>query len=177
MENVEVTHTESYGRSSPVHRFVRWSAATRPIAKIYGVIQQPLDELVYRLSRGAYTLTSWLAGVEITMLTTTGAKSGKPRTVPVLGLPEGRNLILIASNFGRPQNPAWYKNLRAHPRATVVFNGVRREMVARELSGAERDRAFRRGEEIHPGFTRYRRWAGNRRIPVLSLEPVAESSN
>jgi deazaflavin-dependent oxidoreductase (nitroreductase family) len=162
---------ERYEHARKGYRFVRRSAATRLMAKVYGIIQQPLDELVYRFTKGSYTLTSWLAGVEITMLTTTGKKSGQPRTVPVLGLPEGENMILIASNFGRPKNPSWYHNLRANPGATIVFNGVRREMLARELGGAERERGFRRGEEIHPGFTRYQRWAQNRKIPVLLLEP------
>jgi deazaflavin-dependent oxidoreductase (nitroreductase family) len=141
------------------------------MAKVYGVIQQPLDELVYRLSRGRTTASSWLAGVEITMLTTTGARTGLPRTLPVLGLPDGDDVIVIASNFGRPRNPSWYHNLRANPHATVVLGGVTRELVARELDGPERERDYRRGEEIYPGFTHYCRWASNRRIPVLRLEP------
>jgi deazaflavin-dependent oxidoreductase (nitroreductase family) len=164
---------ESYRRARPFQRLVRRTAATRPMAKIYGVIQQPLDRLVFRLTGGATTATSWLAGVEITMLTTVGAKTGRRRTLPVLGLPDGEDVILIASNFGRPRNPCWYHNLRANPRATIVVAGSSREVVARELSGPERERGYRRGEEIFPGFTRYRRWASNRQIPVLRLEPVS----
>jgi deazaflavin-dependent oxidoreductase (nitroreductase family) len=142
------------------------------MAKLYSVIQQPLDRVVYRASRGRATMSSWLGGVEITMLTTTGARSGKPRTLPVLGLPDGEDMILIASNFGRPHNPSWYHNLRANPRATIEFEGASREVTARELSGAERDREYGRGEEIYPGFTHYTRWAAPRRIPVLRLEPL-----
>jgi deazaflavin-dependent oxidoreductase (nitroreductase family) len=161
---------ESYRRARRFHRLVRRTAATRPMAKIYGVIQEPLDRLVYRLTSGATTASSWLAGVEITMLTTTGAKTGTRRTLPLLGLPDGEGTIVIASNFGRPRNPAWYHNLRANPHATIVVNGVRREVVVRELSGSDRERGYRRGEEVFPGFTHYRRWAKNRRIPVLRLE-------
>jgi deazaflavin-dependent oxidoreductase (nitroreductase family) len=164
---------ESYRRARPFQRLVRRTAATRPMAKIYGVIEQPLDRLVFRLTGGATTATSWLAGVEITMLTTVGAKTGRRRTLPVLGLPDGEDVILIASNFGRPRNPCWYHNLRANPRATIVVGGSSREVVARELSGPERERGYRRGEEIFPGFTRYPRWASNRQIPVLRLEPVS----
>lgn len=163
---------ETYRRSGPFRRLVRRTAATRPMAKIYGVIQQPLDRLVYRLTGGRSTASSWLAGVRITMLTTTGAKTGKPRTLPVLCLPDGEDMILIASNFGRPHNPAWYHNLRANPRATIYFDGTRREVTTRELSGVERERDYRRGEDIYPGFTHYRRWAANREIPVLRLEPL-----
>jgi deazaflavin-dependent oxidoreductase (nitroreductase family) len=152
-----------------VHRAVRRTGATRPMAKVYGVIQPPLDRLVYRLTGGATTASSWLAGVEIAMLTTTGARTGRPRTLPVLALPDGEAAIVIASNFGRRRNPSWYHNLRADPRATLVANGVSRTVVARETEGAERERGYRRGEEVFPGFVHYRRWAA-RQIPVLRLE-------
>jgi deazaflavin-dependent oxidoreductase (nitroreductase family) len=109
------------------------------------------------------------------MLTTTGAKTGRARTLPVLGLPDGEGVILIASNFGRPHNPGWYHNLRANPRARIVLDGIGRDVSARELSGDERERGYRRGEEIFPGFTHYRRWAANRQIPVLRLEPPNRS--
>jgi len=147
------------------------------MAKVYGVIQQPLDDFVHRLTRGRTTASSWLAGVEITMLTTTGARSGQARTRPVLGLPDADGVLVIASNFGRPRNPGWYHNLRANPDATIVLAGVRREVVARELDGPERERAYQRGEEIYPGFTHYCRWASNRRIPVLRLEPRPTQSS
>ena len=159
-------------RQAPlVQRIVRRQAATRPMAKLYGVIQQPLDELVHRLSRGRTTASEWLSGLEIAMLTTTGARTGEPRTVPVLPLPDGDRTILIASNFGRPHHPSWYHNLRANPFATIVAGGVTREVVARELHGAEREQCYRRGEVVFPGFSSYRRWA-RRRIPVLVLDPA-----
>jgi deazaflavin-dependent oxidoreductase (nitroreductase family) len=158
---------EAYLQSRRLHKVVRRTAATRPVALLYGVIQEPLDRLVHRLTKT--TLSSWLGGVEIAMLTTTGARSGVRRTLPVLALREGDELILIASNFGRARNPGWYYNLRADPQATIVVDGVARPVVARELAGAERERAYERGEAIYPGFTRYRRWAANRQIPVLRL--------
>ena len=139
------------------------------MARLYARIQQPLDELVYRVTGQRTTLSAWLSGIEVSMLTTTGAKTGKPRTLPVLALPDGEDVIVIASNFGRPRHPSWYHNLRAHPRATIVTAGVRREFVARELSGAARERWYARAEEIFPPFTFYPRWAGEREIPVLRL--------
>jgi deazaflavin-dependent oxidoreductase (nitroreductase family) len=147
------------------------------MAKLYGVIQQPLDRLVYRVSGGRITASSWLAGVDIAMLTTIGARTGRPRTLPLLGLREGEDTIVIASNFGRADHPAWYRNLRANPHATITVDGTSREVVARELRGSERDRGYRRGEEIFPGFTHYRRWAPDREIPVLRLEPLRSASD
>ena len=146
------------------------------MARIYGVVQPPLDRLVYRLSGGRTTASSWLAGVDIAMLTTTGAKTGRRRTLPVLAVSDGEDAILIASNFGRARNPAWYHNLRANPRATIVTRGVSREVVAHELDGAARERGYRRGEEIFPGFEHYRRWA-TRRIPVLRLDHSDSARN
>jgi len=142
------------------------------MAKLYGVLQTPLDRLVFRVTRGRSTATSWLAGVQIAMLTTTGARSGQPRTQPLLGLRDGDSLILIASNFGRRHHPGWYHNLRANPRATIVLDGIAREFEAHELHGDERAKGYRRGEEIFPGFTHYVTWAGSREIPVLRLDPV-----
>jgi deazaflavin-dependent oxidoreductase (nitroreductase family) len=160
---------QSHRQSRPVYRLVRRSAATRPLARLYAQIQHPLDRAAYRLTGDRATLSAWLSGIEVSMLTTTGAKSGRPRTLPVLALPDGEDLILIASNFGRPRNPSWYHNLRADPRATVVTAGVSREFVAREIRGADRDRWYAHAEEIFPPFTRYPRWAGKREIPVLRL--------
>jgi deazaflavin-dependent oxidoreductase (nitroreductase family) len=164
----------TYRHARAFHRLVRRTAATRLMAKVYGVIQQPLDRLVYRLTAGTTTASSWLAGVEITMLTTTGARTGMPRTLPVLAFADGDDTIVIASNFGRPRNPSWYHNLHAQPHATIVVDGVRREVVARALDGSDRERGYGRGEEIFPGFTHYRRWARHRQIPVLRLDPLAE---
>jgi deazaflavin-dependent oxidoreductase (nitroreductase family) len=141
------------------------------MARIYAVIQEPLDRLVYRVTRGRATASSWLAAADVAMLTTTGARTGQARTLPVLCLPDGDGMILIASNFGRPRNPGWYHNPRANPLATIVLDGVSREVAARELSGDERERGYRRGEEVFPAFSHYRHWAPDRRIPVLRLEP------
>jgi deazaflavin-dependent oxidoreductase (nitroreductase family) len=161
---------KTYRQAPPLQRLVRRSAAIRPLARLYGRIQPPLDRVAYRWSGGRTMLSAALSGIEVSLLTTTGARTGRPRTLPVLALPDGRDLILIASNFGRPRHPAWYHNLRAHPHATIVTAGVSRELVARELCGTERDRCYARAEAIFPPFTQYPRWAGERRIPVLKLE-------
>ena len=159
-----------YNDVGPFRRAVRRTAATRPLALLYGRIQQPTDALVFRLTRGRRTLSSWLADVPLVMLTTTGARTGHPRTLPVLALDDGDALIVIASNFGRPHHPAWYHNLRAQPDARVVVEGVTRELRARELEGSESERQFARAVAIYPGFERYRTWAEGRHIPVIRLE-------
>jgi deazaflavin-dependent oxidoreductase (nitroreductase family) len=159
-------------RANPFRRVVRVSAAWAPVSWFYARTLHHLDRGVYRLTSGRATFVSWVAGLPIVMLTTTGAKSGRRHTLPLVALPEGDRLVVIASNYGQQRNPGWYYNLRANPRATIAFDGATREVVARELEGEERDRHYERGIQIYPGWTTYRTRASHRRIPVLELTPV-----
>jgi deazaflavin-dependent oxidoreductase (nitroreductase family) len=154
----------AFKQANPFRRIVRVTAAWRPISWFYARTLHHIDRLVYRLTRGRATFASWVAGLPIVMLTTTGAKSGRRHTLPLVALPEGERLVVIASN--------WYHNLRARPCATVVFEGTTREMVARELEGEERERHYARGIETYPGWREYRKRAAHRRIPVIELTPV-----
>ena len=163
-----------YAQANWLKRMVRRSGAWRPLSWVYARTLHHIDRVVYRLTRGRATFSSWVSDVPIVMLTTTGAKSGKPRTLPVLGVKENERLVVIASNYGQHRNPAWYHNLRANPRARMVFEGVEREVVARELTGEERERWYARGIEIYPGWTHYRRRASHRLIPVIELTPAGD---
>jgi deazaflavin-dependent oxidoreductase (nitroreductase family) len=161
-----------YRRANLFRRVVRTTAAWPPVSWFYARTLHHIDRLVYRSTRGRATFVSWVAGLPVVMLTTTGAKSGRRHTLPLLGLPDGDRLVVIASNYGQYRNPAWYHNLCANPRATCTFEGKTREMVARELEGEERERNYNRGIEIYPGWTQYRKRASHRRIPVIELTPV-----
>src|SRR5512143_1195888 len=97
-----------------------------------------LDRPVLRLSHGRYSLTSVLAGLPVVAVTTIGAKSGQPRTLPLVAIPDGENVILIASNFGQQQHPAWYYNLQAHPEVRLTYEGKTVTYLARETDGDER---------------------------------------
>jgi deazaflavin-dependent oxidoreductase (nitroreductase family) len=133
-----------------------------------------VDRTVLRLSGNRFTFSSALSHVPVVMLTTTGAKSGLPRTVPLLAFPDGDKVVLIASSFGNSKHPAWYLNLRANPQATLAFHGQpARPYVAREASGAERDACWQRAAAAYPGYDSYEKRAEGREIPVLVLEPAA----
>ena len=159
-------------KANRFQRIVRTTASWKPLSLFYARTLHHIDRLVYRITRGRATFASWTAGLPIVMLTTTGAKSGRQSTLPLVALPEDERLVVIASNYGQHRNPAWYYNLRANPRATVCFEGVTRNVVARELEGEERDRHYERGITIYPGWRQYRKRAAHRRIPVLELSPV-----
>jgi deazaflavin-dependent oxidoreductase (nitroreductase family) len=106
------------------------------------------------------------------MLTTTGVKSGQPRTVPVLGIPMPYGIAIIASNYGQHRHPGWYHNLRARPDAEVVVDGVRRRVRAVEPDDARRREIWEQGLRVYPGFDQYERRAAHRRIGVFVLEPA-----
>jgi deazaflavin-dependent oxidoreductase (nitroreductase family) len=130
------------------------------------------DRAFFKITRGRTSLSAWISGLPIIMLTTTGARSGQPHTLPVLALPEGDHLLLIASNFGKPANPGWYYNLRAHPSVMITWKGSTAQMLARELLGEERQRYVDRGLEAYPWWAPYHRRAAPRLIPVIMLEPL-----
>jgi deazaflavin-dependent oxidoreductase (nitroreductase family) len=161
-----------YREANPIQRVTRWSAATAPISWFSARVLHHLDRLVYRLTRGRHTLSSRVSGLPVVMLTTTGAKTGQQRTSPVVGVPDGKNLVVIASNWGQRRHPAWYYNLRAHPEATVTVGGVDRRVQAHEALGEERERLWQQDLEIYPGRAAYERRAMQRRIPVVVLTPV-----
>ena len=103
------------------------------------------------------------------MLTTTGAKSGRETTVPLLGFEEGDTMILVASNYGQAHHPAWYYNLRAHPRARIAVRGRSRDVEAEQIESPERERYIAVATESYPGYSRYEQRAAPRRIAVFRL--------
>ncbi len=165
---------------NPVQRFMRGLIATRPAARLLANTIPHIDGAVFRLSGGRTTAAALFTGLPILTLNTTGAKSGQPRAVTLVGIPDGRRLILIASNWGQASNPAWYYNVRANSHVSVAFSGRRdvpleRLYHARELSGQEREAAWAKAMVIYPGYRGYAARAGDRTIPVIMLEPEREN--
>ncbi|GAA4097541.1 nitroreductase family deazaflavin-dependent oxidoreductase [Nonomuraea soli] len=107
-------------------------------------------------------------GSNLILLTTTGAKSGRQVTSPVMYLPDGDRIVIIASNAGADHHPAWYHNLSAHPEATVEMGTETFAAKAEEISGPERDELYARMVAVAPGFAEYEART-SRRIPVLAL--------
>ena len=162
----------AYERANSVQKFLRRFAASGPGSWLFARVAHHLDRPVHRLTRGRHTLGSAITGLPVVMLTTTGARSGQPRTVPILGIPFSGGVAVIASNFGQRRQPAWYYNLRAHPDAQVVIDGVRRSVRAVEAQGERRAEIWQEGLRVYPGFAQYERCASHRRISVFVLEPA-----
>lgn len=130
-----------------------------------------LDKLVLRVSNGRSTAATLLTGLQILTLTTTGAKSGQPRTVPLVAIPyQNGQYVIIASNWGQQKNPAWYYNILTHSEVTVTRDGRSQTYLARETDGDERAACWQTALATYPGYAAYERRT-SRRIPVILLTP------
>ncbi|TMR91184.1 nitroreductase family deazaflavin-dependent oxidoreductase [Nonomuraea basaltis] len=126
--------------------------------------QQIIDE--FRANEGR--VGGMFEGAPLVLLTTTGAKSGRPATTPVMYLADGERYIVIASNAGADNHPAWYHNLRATPEATAEIGTEEFAVKAAFIEGEERDQLYARMVEQAPGFAEYEAKT-SRRIPVVAL--------
>src|SRR4051794_16519023 len=115
-------------------------------------------------------VTGPFAGAPLMLLTTTGAKSGNRRTIPIVYTRDGDRYIIIASKGGAPTNPDWYHNLVAHPEATIEVGTDRFEADATIPAGDERERLFRAQAALMPNFAEYEQMT-TRVIPVVALTP------
>ncbi len=134
----------SFGEATAqsAQRWVRWFAASSLGAWLFARVLHRVDRVAFHLTGGHRTVTSTLSGLPVVMLTTTGARTGTPRTVLVLAIPIGDATAVAAGNFGRVQDPGWCLNLRQEPRVQIVVDGELRHVVAEELTGAARERAW-----------------------------------
>ena len=131
---------------------------------------------LYRLSGGR--IGAKFFGADALLLTTVGRKSGQKRVTPLTFMPDGENVLLVASNGGMSWQAAWALNLRARPEAEVQIGGRQRRMRAEELTGEERERTLVRWLARYPQYQGYfDRTAreASREIPVFRLRPVVSS--
>jgi deazaflavin-dependent oxidoreductase (nitroreductase family) len=155
-------------------KLIQRVSATSPISWFLARILHRVDILLLRKTQGRFSATSTLTGLAVFMVTTIGAKTGRKRSIPLVGLREGARIVLIASNFGQAHNPAWYHNLVAYPEVEIHVEGRSMSYSAREVLGDERETLWSRAVELYPGFNAYKARAKNRRIPVVSLTPKGE---
>jgi len=129
-----------------------------------------LHKRVYRLTGGK--VGGKIGKLRVLLLTTTGRKSGEPRTQPLLHTQAGDGYAVIASKGGAAQHPLWYLNLQANPEAMVTLGRATLHVRARDAEGEERERLWRALADLYPGYDKYAQKT-SRQIPVVVLEPVA----
>jgi deazaflavin-dependent oxidoreductase (nitroreductase family) len=124
---------------------------------------------LFRLTNGRFG--SSMMGGKVLLLTTTGNKSGKPRTVPVMQFDDDDGKRYIVGSFGgAPKDPAWIRNLTKTPDVGIEVRGEKYRARATVLSGADRDRIFAKVKAKAPNFAEYEKRAGDaRQIPVVEI--------
>lgn len=123
---------------------------------------------LYRLSGGR--IANKMGRAPIILLTTTGSRSGKQRTNPVLFVVDGPNLATVASAGGAYRNPAWFMNLMRNPEAMVTIRRETRKVRARVATPEERSRLWPILAAAYPSYDDYQRKT-KREIPVVILSP------
>jgi deazaflavin-dependent oxidoreductase (nitroreductase family) len=113
-----------------------------------------------------------LRDMAVVLLTTKGAKSGKLRKSPLMRVEHDGRYAIVASKGGAPTNPLWYYNVVANPQVMLQDGPVPVDMIARELSGDERDIWWQRAVAAYPDYAEYQTKT-DRLIPVFVLEPVS----
>jgi len=149
-----------------LHRFVMMRAVTA----FFAPRVHQIDRLILKWTKDKHS-ASEILGWPIIQLTTVGAKTNQPRTMPLVGIFDHEKIILIASSFGREHNPGWYYNLKAHPECDVNFNGRSGKYIARETTGQEYERYWQLATSFYAGYDKYKHRAAHRHIPVMLLEP------
>ena len=123
----------------------------------------------YESSGGTTGITLRDTGLPVVIITNRGARSGKVRKTPVMRVEHGGSYAAVASQGGAPTHPLWYYNLRAEPRVELQDGPRKQDMVAREVSGDERERWWERAVAAYPPYAEYQRKT-SRVIPVFVLE-------
>jgi deazaflavin-dependent oxidoreductase (nitroreductase family) len=108
-------------------------------------------------------------GAPLLLLTTTGAKTGRRHTTPLMFTTDAGRFVVIASKGGSPTHPAWYHNLVANPRVTLEVGSETFEANAVVAEGAERDRLYGKQAELYPFFAQYQ-LSTKRKIPLIVFE-------
>ena len=139
---------------SPPARVANRFAGTKIGSRLIRALT-PLDRWVLERTDARYTVLGPI-GAPVILLTTTGRKSGRPRTQPLLCVHDGAVLYVIGSNFGGARHPAWTANLLADPTATVSIAGERIPVTAGRVEGTAAEAIFRRFVDITGAYAAYR---------------------
>ena len=148
---------------------------SNPVLALWRRFIAPVEARVVEASGGRLKLNP---AVPIVVLTTTGAKTGQRRDVPLAYFTDGDDVVLIASNYGRGRHPGWYHNLRAHPACELSIGPRGGAFTATEAQGADRDRLYYlAADRLNHVFALHDKRSGaDWTIPVMRLRPAAGSA-
>jgi deazaflavin-dependent oxidoreductase (nitroreductase family) len=154
---------------SIAHRFVTRIASAALGITIIRRVGSRIDPTLIRLTGGRLSSVTPFPAL---LLSHTGARTGVVRTTPVVYFTDAGRVIVIASNFGAPKNPAWYHNVKANPEVTLLGRGFRGSFLAEEVVGRERDRLFHFAAGASSPYGHYQQSAAARPIAVIAFHPI-----
>ena len=170
---------------SAVARAAKRAVAVPGVSRVLAHVLPAVDRAALRLTGGRTTPTEVFAGLPTILLTTTGARSGLPRTVPLVAIPlvggpfvEGAfagDIAVIGSNWGGASHPAWVHNIAANPRVSVARGSLKVDAVAVALAREQAEAVWARAASMYAGYASYRERAGGRDIRVFALTTVGRA--
>ncbi|MBI4260971.1 MAG: nitroreductase family deazaflavin-dependent oxidoreductase [Actinobacteria bacterium] len=157
-------------RPTSYHRLGLWFTRSRPGVYVLRYVWSPVDRLALRLSGGKRGIAP--RAIPELLLTTTGRRSGQPRSNPVLYLRDGDSYVVVGSNYGRRGHPAWTHNLTETPEGSVQIGAEVVPVTARRATSEEFERYWPQLVRIWPGWITYRRMT-DREFRMFVLSPQA----
>jgi deazaflavin-dependent oxidoreductase (nitroreductase family) len=156
--------------AGPLTRLMRRLGTTKQFAVVYRRVGPVVDPRIARIRAGRFMAAVY--GFPVLLLHTTGARSGRARTSPLLYVRDGDDVMLLGTNFGQPKHPAWTANLMAHPQAAVEIGGETVRVEA-ELVGEETwQQIFPAFVAVYPGYENYLDRRGGLAPRMFRLRPV-----
>ncbi|MBK5288652.1 MAG: nitroreductase family deazaflavin-dependent oxidoreductase [Acidimicrobiia bacterium] len=150
-------------------RLFQKGASTKAGAWTFSKLAHRVDRRLLALTHGRTAVATLVAGLPIITVTTTGAKSGLPRSLPLLGIPIEGDLALIGTNFGQSNTPGWVYNLEADPTGRVAYRNRDVGFIARRANPEETETALTAAARVYPGYDKYRERITGREVKVFVL--------
>lgn len=147
-----------------------WTPAQERFGSIAVKLMSVVNVWAYRLT-GGWLGSRFRYGAPVCLVTMVGRKTGQPRTVPLLYLQRGEELLLVASKGGMSHHPVWYHNMMANPRVEVEIGRQKQTMVVRRATDDEKSRLWPELVKMYPDYDGYQART-TRNIPVLILSPA-----
>ena len=166
----------SFKKPNPFQRSMQALAGTKPGAWFFSKALRHLDTAMARLTGGRTTIAEFLAGLPVLDVTTTGRRSGQPRTSHLIAIPHDDTLALLGTNFGQTSTPAWVLNLEADAHAHAQFKTRGQDVVARAATDEEVAAIFAASREYYGGYAKYQQRITGRRVRAFVLEPPRPSA-
>ena len=130
-------------------------------------IETPVMVFLYRL------FPRWFGRSNFLLLTTTGRKSQRQRTVLLMNMPVEGGYMVVAANVGLDAQPAWYLNLKQQPQAHIQIGTTKRSVCAEEISGTEREKRWADWIKVNPGYARFQAKT-SRQLPIVMFPSLTE---